>query len=1237
MGNTYNVIEAGVIQCACGGKVTLTSTAKVERIAGAKPLYLKDIIGAPVACPRSKNKCTKVASISTAGTETNVKSTANHFLLRTDGFKTDKGRAVVLKAPGQTTSKIIAPPSIESSVVKEEEPLEEAIKQEEEIKQTEKYSLYLVRKSEDIYRPLRPTRAFLKSDDTYVGKKEFVQIKDNVHVHTFAYVYVIQDDKIQEYKVLSRGTLYSEKLQEIFFENTNTKIKYNYIPIYEQSEITISYSSIRLTNKIDILKLKKQIINPKEPDNKNSFYFEDSNSINKIVLTDDDLKLEKEYKVNEEDKNKRLNILCIIEDILAQIEDMYERYYTNYKLAYAYNDSIIEDIKKQNSYAYTIANMVDYFYVSKDESKTYKNSILQLKKIYNQIVSLFLTDKELIDFLSKNIDISRILEKDKNRVGQSYFQQVKFLKSDFFDKELDDEEKSKILGDVYYSKTNFRTSTKNIKIKYVYLTDEIKRINKHYVSTMKKNGIKAFEFYSNNDDYTQIKQNASHVLANVLFSLLYSQEYENQFENMNVFSKVKEIKNKFFVKLKEIVPKPNISSESIEDIQETVEKQEVYHDMMVKPISIRDKFLGEYENLDFTKRIKSFEQNGEKVKFSSKYLYYDNLKYFQDKSIETPQKILEKIEKQLQNEELKKLLKIYENIKIEDDLNYIVSCMNIVYLLSAPRVYIDEESDKTSFFNEKLNHIYKFVVNLTKRRIALKDEQKDILNLKYQISYAYSQMQIRLILNDIIFSNSKKKALIFIDKFKVSVERYSKTNINYKYIHDNAQNIKSVQREYYETLKNIEGITSNLEKILEEFTKSETKRVSISKALNTHLTSGLKTYGTLIAIANISDYLFFDDSKKNIKNHVGFVKDITEVTVSMGLLISKYPNTPMKVLEFFFKEEAIAKQISQSSKRLLSFIKTKVVVKVAVITIIITTSYDAIKLVKKEDYDALVVTVLSGSLSILLTLTLPSPLGGAIASIAFVAIALGLILEEIKESNLDLYLKKSLLYKTVDFSLWKSLRGIPQDKMYQAPYLFEITNENKDLKTISFDGFSKPKKLINFIGQNYIKHSEYFDTALKNELSFFKSSLFGYKLEETDFKSHQRVKTINGTEISFHVQKALKIPKILADDKEFKLFFSPYKDEYLEISKILLASTDNIFNFFPRENSYFNLNQFTNNIKRQNHKSYIVVLSSQIELKYEVEFTDTDKITPNCNIDIDTLKQISFSVEDEELLKGKNK
>ncbi|RXJ86240.1 hypothetical protein, partial [Arcobacter sp. CECT 8985] len=1170
MGNKYNVIEAGVIQCACGGKVTLTSTAKVERIAGAKPLYLTDIIGAPVDCPRSKNPCTKVASVSTAGTETNVKSTSKYFLLRTDGFKTDKGRAVVLVDPGQGTSQISSPPSIESSVVKEEEPLEEAIKQEEQIKQTEKYSLYLIRKSEDIYRPLRPTRAFLKSDDTYVGKKEFVQIKDNVHVHTFAYVYIIQNDKIKEYKVLSRGTLYSEKLQEIFFENTKTKIKYNYIPLYDDTQTTISYSSIKLTNKADILKLKRQIIDPKQPDNKNSFYFKDSNSINKIVLTDDDLKTEKKYKVNEEDKNKRLNILCIIEDILAQIEDMYERYYTNYKLAYAYNNSIIEDIRKKNNYTYTIANMVDYFYFSKEESTSYKKTILELKKIYNEIVSLVLTDSEFITLLKNYKDLSQIIEKDDKKVGQSYFQQIQFLKKDFFSKELNDEEKSKTLGDVYYSKTNFKTSGNNLSVRYIYLTNIIKKTNRRYVANLPRMGFKQFTFNSNNDDFTKIKDNASYVLANTIFTLLYSEKFEDELKLKKQYSKLNSLRNNFFLKLRQIVPKPNINDDSIEDIQDIVENQTVYHEMMVKPINSRDKFLEEFENLDYIKRIKSFEQKGDNTKFNSKYLYYDNLTYFKDKSIETPEKILEKIEKQLQDDKLKKLLKTYENISIEDNLSYVISCMNIVYLLSAPRVFIDEESDKTSFFNETLNHIYEFVVNLTKKRIALEDNEKNIINKKYQIAKSYSYMQTRLILNDIIFSNSSKKALNFLNTFKIKIDEDAREDSKYKYINDSDQNIKSLSREYFETLKNIEGVTSSLEKILE---KQKDSSIEDIKGLNKNLIMSSKTYSTLIAIANISDYLFFDDSKKNIKNHIGFVKDLTDVTVNIGLLISKYPKTPMHVLELFFKESA-TKEISNSSKRLLSFIEKKVVTKVAVLTVVITTSYDIVWLYQREDYDALTLTLFIGSFNLAIILASPS-LPILIVGV-LLQIAMGFILNEFIDSDLDLYLKKSILYKTVDFSLWKNLRGIPQDKMYQAPYLFEITNKNEKLRAINSDGFNKPKYLIDFIGKNYDKNREYFDTALRNELSFFKSLLFGYKLEKGRIKSHQKVKTINGYEIDFYAYEGLKIPKVIVEDKKFKLYFSPYKDEYLEFNRKYLTKSGNygIFNFFPQMNSYFILNTF---------------------------------------------------------------
>jgi hypothetical protein len=100
---------------------------------------------------------------------------------------------------------------------------------------------------------------------------------------------------------------------------------------------------------------------------------------------------------------------------------------------------------------------------------------------------------------------------------------------------------------------------------------------------------------------------------------------------------------------------------------------------------------------------------------------------------------------------------------------------------------------------------------------------------------------------------------------------------------------------------------------------------------------------------------------------------------------------------------------------------------------------------------------------------------------------------------------------------------------YKAYYLFETTNTNEKLKSINSEGFKTSKNLINFIGENYDENKEYFDTALRNELSFFKSSLFGYKLDKEEIKSHQKVKTVSGYEINFYAYEGLKIPKVIAD------------------------------------------------------------------------------------------------------------
>ena len=1220
--------EDYVAQCAHGGKLVPKGTSSTPGVvcAGVPIVNIQDLPGTPIkGCPK-KSPCTKVANFSSACAEMNNKSAGVNLALDLIGVKSNKGAAITLSFNGQTVAGAQSYPDLENVVINEEEPQElELIKAKNLIKK-EKYALYFLRKSEEEYKPLRPTRAFRKEDEGFLSKNDILDIKDNIYVHTYAYIYIKQNTDIKEYKVLSKGCIYNEKVSEIYFENTKTKIKYNYIPIYEDDNIDISYSSIALKDENDIKKLKRLSLNPKKLDENKSFYFKDIKGIDKQNLTKEDLQIQKKFEVK---KEKKLNILCILEDILGEIEDMYERYYTNFKLAYAHNHSLIEDIKKQNQYTYTITNIIDYFHLSNKEKTHYKQAILELKKIYNQLVKLLLTDFDLVQYLAKYKDISKIIDKDKNKVAQSYFHQIQFLKKDFFIKEFKNEEKEESLKQAFYSKTNFRTNNKFPK-KYIYLTSYVKQVNKRYISNMHKQGIQAFEFNSSNDDYTKIKDNASYVLAHVLFSLFYSQEFEEDLKQMQVYSKINSLRNSFLLKLRALAPKPNIDEKSIEDIQEIVKNQEIYNDIINKEENLKDKFLEEYENLDYIKKLKSFEQKTDKIKFKSKYIYYEDESYYKS-HLEKPKDIIKKIEKKLQDEKLKELLKIYENIKVENKLSYVVSCMNIVYLLSAPRVNLDEETNKNSFFNEKLNHIYEFVEHLTKEKIALNDQEKESLRFEYKISEAYSLMQMRLILNDILFSNSKKKALKFIEKFKVAVKSNTKTDINYKYIHNQSQNIKSKEKQYYEALKNIEGISSNIDKILDEIQGKEVRQYSISQKTVVYLSSGLKTYSTLIAMASATNYLFLEDNK-NIKSHIGFVKDLTDISLNLGLAISKYPNKPLQVLEYFLKTDTV-KEISLASKRVLSYIQRNIASKVAIISILITAAYEIINLYSKEDYNALALTTLLSGVSIALFLSqafLP-----AVVLTAVMSIIAGLILDEIIDSDVDLYLKKSLLYKNINFSIWKNIKNEEQDKKYQAPYLFEITNKNKELKTIADDGFNNIKKLIEFIGKNYKTNEDYFDTALRNELSFFKAALFGYKLQITKFQSQQKVRTVRGIETNFYVQKALKIPKVLVEDKEFKLYFSPYKDEYLEFSLAHLIQEQDyyIFNFFPKENPYFFLNHFTNTIKRENISSYIVIINSQAQLKYEVEFRDNDKTGSNFYIDIAFLKQISFNTEDKQLIK----
>jgi hypothetical protein len=328
------------------------------------------------------------------------------------------------------------------------------------------------------------------------------------------------------------------------------------------------------------------------------------------------------------------------------------------------------------------------------------------------------------------------------------------------------------------------------------------------------------------------------------------------------------------------------------------------------------------------------------------------------------------------------------------------------------------------------------------------------------------------------------------------------------------------------------------------------------------------------------------------------------------------------------------------SKENVNIIKNasgKVIAFLAIPTIIISSEFEIEKYEKNEDYDALAATVGMITINIIaLFVTSGTPL---VVFVSISSIVYAIVMLKLVDSAFEAYLKKSLFYKGNIF-LDKNKRNVTvHTEGYPSKYLLETTNKNKELKAIEDKGFRTAKEIFNFIGRNYKSNEMYFDTALKNELVFLNSALYGYKLEKEDFETYKRMRTFSGVEISFNSYSGIKIPKLIAEDIDFKFLFFPDVDKYLEFKLQDLISKNDyyIFELFPEDKDYYNLSILVFNLKNANHKSYVIVKSSIIDLKYEIELIDTDKISANSYVNIHNLEQVSFEVEDEKLIKGKEK
>ena len=1214
MGNEYNVIESGFIKCACGGKVTLTSSVPNLKIAGAKPLYLKDILGAPVACPRSKNKCTKVASNSTAGTETNVSATGLTYLLRTDGFKTDKGRAVILVDPGQSTSKISSIPSLENQVVNPEDPIEKEEQLFEEKIEKEKYQLYFLRRSQDIYKPLRPTRAFRKTIENFVNSSEKACEFDNVYSHTLAFLYITQNSKTTQYKIYSSGTLYNEEQKEIYFQNSTTKVKTQYIPIYEDSKIDVSYSNIELNNETDIKKLKKLSLNPKSPDKKDSYYIKDEDDINLRELTTDDIK----NKVHEEVNTDTKKILCIIDDILGEIEDMYEQYHTNYKLAFAQNHTIIEDIRKKNEYSYSIANILDHFNVDETEQKEYDKNIKRLKKDYENLIEILRSSPTLINEVLKDNNLATSIEKS-SEIALSYLQETLYIKKDFF--------KKVVLKNV--NQTMFLVEQKAYaKESYKKVYQYSKSRNTGYIPNVSD----FLDFIPKNTKLNIYQDNPDLVLALLVFSIFFSLKFEDTIKESGKYDEIHRLRKEFYFTLKNTKPMPQIGEDNIRDTKSLLEKQKPYKEIFIN----KDSLLSEYDNLEHNKKLNSFNYSNKTIKFDS--LYHDKgLKYYKVTGVKSPKEIISQIAAKLKDKKLEELLGIYQGLTNIDKKDYVISAMNIIYLLHAPRTYLDEETNLTTPFNSEHKKLLEYISDLTKKRKALSQDDKKFIEDNYGIHEVYNTMQYNLIAHAYLAQKQKRKDIVetFLKQFpseKIKYELVLPNLLDNNF--DEEFKAKAKIEELYETLKGINGSSSKIGDAIDKREDLNKKLFKIEKNINTHI----KSLSFLVAGANVARILSGKD-KLTVNSTIGLANDIS-------LLTNSITNTVEKNIELVKAKEAkglMQKMFSKENVNITKNASGKVIAFLAIPTIIISTKFEIEKYAKDEDYDVAFFVTLKSALTLTLLLAVPFTVG-VLLFLAVVELAWYLLSHKVIDSKLERYIKKSLFFKDIPFIEISYKNKSIWGKSFKSEILLETISKDKKLKVLSDEGFSSIKEIKNFIGDNYNKHKEVFEASLKNELNQINIALLGYKIEHLDKNIKKPLYTLkNGYKPRGNFNTVVKIDKGLIEGTNYILLVS--KNGNYEKVSTTPYEEDYIYDFTkPKYEDYDWQNKGTSEIEKlASSDCYIILSNDYAQIKYKVEFKkeySSEGFSPIINLEIDELEEKLLNDEDYnkiEEIKNENK
>jgi|GEM_PF-3423560 len=1066
MGNTYNVIEQGIIQCACGGKATLTSTAQVERIAGKKPLYLNDIIGAPVACPRSKNPCSKIVSNSMAGTESNVISTNEHFLLRTDGFKTDKGRGVVLIDPGQSTSRISAHPSIDRSKLPQAD-FETSVEQtREDVEDSARYIVYPFRSTKDndlknVYKPLRAckeftatTSAFFKGEDTPEA------IKEQLFFATDSYIYVkLANNQIDEYKVISNGTINAQPLSQTFYLDEGG-VRRRFIPLLGDESVAFYYLNIRLSTdqaqRAAALKnFTPLILTPNEPKTSpksETFYIKSADEIEGSFIFESQVKNAKKYDPIEEYEQKKaqakkegkstvfklypLDIALELKDPIGELEDMIEYQQTHYNINYARNYEAFERIKKKNLYLYDVANKIDYFYIDKEEKERMQASRKKLQTLYKQMVQALFSNETLSGILPKpnryySRDVSHIVDTSYD-IAVMFKQEVEAVAKDFF-KSL-----------AYLSKANALFINQSVYARNYTPRQE---------SDNKTDDRKFIVYKDNVAPYE--------TLAYLVFAVYFGGEYERHLERAGVQS----LKEEFYYALKNAPMLPLIDQAQQSRIQKLIDTQtSSYKAIIDEKIDL----LGEFESIDAVQKTLAYTQKIPTKLF--KALVADEA-LSHDTTLTPPKSFTKEILKLL-NKEVQEIVKTLQSKEIStnaySNTHYVQRMLNLFLLLCANHTKSDVLANEYSPFNAKLHYIIDFLKQVLKQKDVL--DETSFLQIYEDEVYAYYIDTINAYLMHALIQTKGNEDKQRNTNTKNFLESFETDTIRVK---ENLQDIcdfnfekslktKKKAAKLYEQLKQINGINEKVHKVFEEvgedqqanersrkINQDSSRDYQKTKSLHKHYTTLTKGFSTIFAASNIA--LTLSDPKRvKTPDIFALATDSATLHKSLSEVLPKYAHGIKEGLQKIVAKETLLKL---SNYKLMS--------KVGIVGIAVTTVYEVKKL-DESDVDGQAALIGKNLLMVGLLLV---PGGGWIAALGILAleVAWQMYLKDIFiDSAIETYLFHSLLFDRSDYKNAQyyidSMLAIKEDKEiynYNAHYLSQVVN-----KKLGFDSLQELQEYV---------------------------------------------------------------------------------------------------------------------------------------------------------------------------------